>query len=43
MRAAAHDVAASVAAVDQARQLPNPELSYLREGMTPAAVPPPSN
>jgi cobalt-zinc-cadmium efflux system outer membrane protein len=32
LRAAAHDVAANVAAVEQARQLPNPELSYLREG-----------
>ncbi|WEF34521.1 TolC family protein [Pseudoduganella chitinolytica] len=32
LRAAAHDVAASSAAIEQARQLPNPELSYLREG-----------
>ncbi|QGZ38030.1 cobalt-zinc-cadmium efflux system outer membrane protein [Pseudoduganella flava] len=32
LRAAAHEVAASDAAVDQAGRLPNPELAYLREG-----------
>jgi cobalt-zinc-cadmium efflux system outer membrane protein len=32
MRAAAHEVAASEAAVDQAGRYPNPELEYLREG-----------
>lgn len=32
LRAAAHDVAANAAAIEQARLLPNPELSYLREG-----------
>jgi len=31
-RAAAHEVAASEALVEQADRLPNPELSYLREG-----------
>ncbi|QJD99842.1 TolC family protein [Massilia forsythiae] len=31
-RAAAHDVAASEALVDQANRFPNPELQYLREG-----------
>ena len=32
LRAAAHEVAASEAAVDQAGSYPNPELEYLREG-----------
>jgi cobalt-zinc-cadmium efflux system outer membrane protein len=32
LRAAAHEAAASDAAVDQAGRLPNPELQYLREG-----------
>ena len=32
LRAAAHEVAASAAAVEQAGRLPNPELAYLREG-----------
>ena len=32
LRAAAHETSASAAAVEQAGRLPNPELSYLREG-----------
>lgn len=32
VRAAAHEVSASKATVDQAGRLPNPELEYLREG-----------
>ena len=32
VRAAAHEVSASEATVDQAGRLPNPELEYLREG-----------
>lgn len=32
VRAAAHEVSASEATVDQADRLPNPELEYLREG-----------
>lgn len=32
LRAAAHEVTASTAAVEQADRLPNPELAYLREG-----------
>jgi cobalt-zinc-cadmium efflux system outer membrane protein len=32
LRAAAHEVAATEAAVEQAGRLPNPELEYLREG-----------
>ncbi|WUR16069.1 TolC family protein [[Empedobacter] haloabium] len=37
LRAAAHDAAANTAAIEQARQLPNPELSYLREGRDPGS------
>lgn len=32
LRAAAHEVAATEASVDQANRFPNPELQYLREG-----------
>ena len=37
LRAAAHEVAASEATVDQAGRIPNPELAYLREGQDAGA------